>query len=356
MKSIALLHWTASSFSLKSMGGLEVMEYGLLQKLREKYKTSLFVHSFSNNDEKIKNITHFALLRKYDIFYYLQFIIKNFKTDILIGFNTPILSLISPKKTLVIFQNFIKVGARKTFLPFYALLQKRYHQSRYIFCSDFLRNEFLKQYPNFPEEKATTIFNALSKEKIVIRTDSFPQKKSIVYMGQWNYDKGFDILLDSIQMLRNKRDDFSLFLLGGKNLWGQKKKSFISIPHEEYITNVGILSHEEISKFIKNKDILVVPSRWAEPFGLVALEGMAAGMVVVTSGEGGLSDIIENKKNGIVVKNIDAMKLAEALNEVLDYKKEKINIFRKNSYKKISEKFTWDIYIKKLENLFEKIN
>jgi glycosyltransferase involved in cell wall biosynthesis len=64
--------------------------------------------------------------------------------------------------------------------------------------------------------------------------------------------------------------------------------------------------------------VLVVPSRWEEPFGMVALEGIACGCLVVGSASGGLPDAIGSC--GVTFKNGDAVDLSRAIREVLEKK------------------------------------
>ena len=64
-------------------------------------------------------------------------------------------------------------------------------------------------------------------------------------------------------------------------------------------------------------DIAVVPSIEPEPFGLVAIEAMASGKAVVATARGGLLDIVEDKKSGLLVEPGDAGALADALERLI---------------------------------------
>jgi glycosyltransferase involved in cell wall biosynthesis len=63
--------------------------------------------------------------------------------------------------------------------------------------------------------------------------------------------------------------------------------------------------------------VQVVPSRWAEPFGLVAVEAMMRGTAVVASAMGGLCEIVEHGRTGFLVPPNDPHTLAGKLLEVL---------------------------------------
>jgi len=356
MKKISILHWTTTPFNLKKMGGVEIMEYNLLKRLQIEFDVKLFVPKLIGEEQNIYEIQHFDYLMKYDLFYYLHFILRNKKTDYLVGFNSPFLAIFKPKKTLVLFQNYIRFLNSDIFLPFYGLFKVRYHKSHMIFCSEFLKEEFVKQYPIFPIKNVHVIFNAVDKKIITDRRGHYNQDRKIVFIGQWSYDKGFDLLIEAVKRLRTIRTDFELYIIGSNNLWNNKRKMDVAETFENlgYVKNIGVLEqHEELLNFISDKDILVVPSRWKEPFGIVAIEGLASGMIVITSGQGGLGDIIKNKYNGFIFKNNDLDDLVNKLSQVMDLNEEDLNRIRGNAYDSIKEKFIWDIYLRKLRNILQ---
>jgi glycosyltransferase involved in cell wall biosynthesis len=75
---------------------------------------------------------------------------------------------------------------------------------------------------------------------------------------------------------------------------------------------VGWMDRSQIGRLYASADLLVVPSRW-EAFGLVALEGMRAGLPVVASRVGGLPEIVQDGVTGRLVDAEDPQQLAEAM-------------------------------------------
>jgi len=80
---------------------------------------------------------------------------------------------------------------------------------------------------------------------------------------------------------------------------------------------LGWLSHEETLALYKQAAVVVVPSVWEEPFGLVAVEAMATGVPVCASRIGGLADIVRHGETGFLFTPGDAAELAEQLNTLL---------------------------------------
>jgi glycosyltransferase involved in cell wall biosynthesis len=87
-------------------------------------------------------------------------------------------------------------------------------------------------------------------------------------------------------------------------------------------------------------DVSVVPSLF-EPFGIVALEAMAAKSPVVVSDTGGLAEIVDHDVDGVKVYPSNPDSLAWGISKVLT-DETYANHLRNNAYKKIQEKYNWD--------------
>jgi len=77
------------------------------------------------------------------------------------------------------------------------------------------------------------------------------------------------------------------------------------------------LSRPEVERLFDGAWVQVVPSRWAEPFGLVAAEAMMRGTAVVASAFGGLNEIVKDSKTGFLVPPGSVSALSEALLNIL---------------------------------------
>lgn len=60
----------------------------------------------------------------------------------------------------------------------------------------------------------------------------------------------------------------------------------------EQIKFVGVLSRQELKEIYRTHNVLIFPTKWAEPFGITQIEAMAAGLTLVTSGTGGAGEIV----------------------------------------------------------------
>ncbi|MFH1187634.1 MAG: glycosyltransferase family 4 protein [bacterium] len=120
------------------------------------------------------------------------------------------------------------------------------------------------------------------------------------------------------------------------------KKIFAEIKkNPKLIKYIGEIGKKEKIKLLSNARATLMPIRWEEPFGLVAVESLSCGTPVIAFNRGGLSEII-NKKTGFLVRNTTEM--AKAIT-----KADKIS--RKNCRERAEKKFT----IEKMADGYERI-
>jgi glycosyltransferase involved in cell wall biosynthesis len=141
------------------------------------------------------------------------------------------------------------------------------------------------------------------------------RNKALVFLGRLVSDKGVDLLLEALVLLRKEGLTPDLTIIGtGSEEANLRTQSHVS-GLDGQVTFLGGRSGSALAEVLNEHRILVVPSRWAEPFGVVALEGMACGCVVVGSESGGLQEAIGT--GGVTFPNGDAAALADALRKLL---------------------------------------
>ena len=122
--------------------------------------------------------------------------------------------------------------------------------------------------------------------------DTCERTRDLVFVGRLCIDKGADLLIDALELLANRNLHPSLTIVGDGEQRQKLEECAHSLGMGRQIIFTGPLSGEALAKTIQNHRIMVVPSRCKEAFGLVALEGIACGCVVVGSDGGGLLEAI----------------------------------------------------------------
>lgn len=146
-------------------------------------------------------------------------------------------------------------------------------------------------------------------------TEDGERSGDLIFIGRLVSEKGLDILLESLALLRTRGPRPRLTIVGS----GPEEKSMRQLAARldlvDQVTWSGIKRGSELAGILNRHKILVVPSRYDEPFGVVALEGIACGCAVVGSKGGGLPEAIG--PCGITFPNGDAAALADALERLL---------------------------------------
>ena len=139
--------------------------------------------------------------------------------------------------------------------------------------------------------------------------------QDLIFVGRLVEDKGLQILLDSLAILKRDAKRPRLTVVGD----GPYAATLIQKANDLDLMNqvefVGERAGSRLADLLNRHKILVVPSLWHEPFGIVALEGIACGCVVIGSSGGGLKDAIG--PCGVTVPNGDAPALASSIASVL---------------------------------------
>lgn len=137
----------------------------------------------------------------------------------------------------------------------------------------------------------------------------------VLFLGRLVSDKGADLLLEAVAKLEHDGIAAGLTIIGDGPERANLQQQARTLGIAERVRFEGIKQGEELVERLNAHRILALPSRWAEPFGIVAIEGIAAGCAVVGSEQGGLKEAIG--PCGVTFPNGDAGALAEALVSLL---------------------------------------
>jgi len=139
--------------------------------------------------------------------------------------------------------------------------------------------------------------------------------RDLVFVGRLVSDKGCDLLLDALALLGERGSRPGLTIVGEGPERPRLAEQAARLGLADQVEFTGTRGGEELVGILNRHRILVVPSRYKEPFGIVALEGIACGCLVVGSSGGGLGDAIG--PCGLTFRNGDTAGLVEILDRLL---------------------------------------
>lgn len=224
-----------------------------------------------------------------------------------------------------------------------------YEAWRVIVCSQYMRYE-VERALNSPWDKIDVVYNGIRPEKKHHPTDfdrvtfrrRFAQddERIVYYVGRMAYEKGIFVLLNAApQVLWLMGGKVKFVIIGGGYTENLKQQAGnLGIWDKCYFT--GFMSDEDLDKFQTIADCAVFPSLY-EPFGIVALESFAARVPVVVSDTGGLPEVVQHSKTGVVTYTNNTDSLAWGILEVLrnpGYARWLVD----NAYNCLAHRFSWD--------------
>ena len=235
--------------------------------------------------------------------------------------------------------------------------------TKLIAIVDSEKERFVK-YWNIPYEKIVVIPNGINLEEFdnIKELDvkefcgkyGLHDKRLILNVGRITRVKGADILITASAPLLIKYDDLILLIVGpieDEQYYQSLKELVKRYNLEKRVIITGKLSRRDILSAYKSCSIVVLPSR-GEIFGITLVEGMYLKKVVIGSDSGGIPDVIENDRTGILFKSENPKDLRKKLQYVLD-NYSALNTIRENAHNIAKNRYNWEHIAKSLNDLYE---
>lgn len=225
---------------------------------------------------------------------------------------------------------------------------------RMIFVSQLALNEFLSGNPPIDRSKLEVVHNSIliPEDMPQVRYSSPKDKKFIIlYSGRISREKGIDVLIRSLGILKDENVELRIAGIGHEDFELELMKLAEKEGVSNRITWVGFV--KDVYPEIRKADICVVPSIWKEPFGLTIIEGMSQGKPVVTNNNGAQPEIITNGVDGILIPPSNPNDLASAILKLIKDPSFRLRI-GENASKTFQRKFRYELFLKKIKDLYNK--
>lgn len=142
---------------------------------------------------------------------------------------------------------------------------------------------------------AVVIENAYNEDLFVNIKPISQRTKHFVFLGRLVSDKGADLAIKAVARLKQlgyTKELYNLTIIGGGIDLEYLRQLTVELKLEADVSFTGPMSGVKLVSCLNEHKYLLVPSVWQEPFGIVALEGMACGCIPIVSNGGGLPDAV----------------------------------------------------------------
>jgi len=226
-------------------------------------------------------------------------------------------------------------------------------------CSNYMASHVSWAF-SLPRDKIEVIPNGVDVnvftkdfDKTQLRSQyALPEEKLVLFVGRLVYEKGVHVLIGAVPRVL-ARVNAKFVIVGDGYMKDSLQGQVRSMGLSHKVVFAGFLDEQSLRSLYKCADLCVVPSLY-EPFGITALEAMAAQVPVVASDVGGLSEIVEHDKTGVKVYSNNPDSLAWGITRVLldvGYAK----WIQSNAYQKALEMYSWDKISDRMKTFYQKI-
>jgi glycosyltransferase involved in cell wall biosynthesis len=236
-----------------------------------------------------------------------------------------------------------------------------YEAWKVICCSGYMVSHVRWAF-GLPEDKLVMVPNGVNTQ-VYERSETedcgsfrvrfaLPEEKIVLYVGRMVYEKGIHVLVNAVPKVLEKVN--AKFIIVGSGYMKEQLLNIVrSMRLEHKVLFLGFVDDETLVRLQKCADVSAVPSLF-EPFGIVALEAMAAKSPVVVSDTGGLSEIVDHDATGFKAYPNNPDSLAWGITKILldeNYR----NYIRDNAYRKVQEKYDWEKIAEQTKRIYESV-
>ncbi len=189
-----------------------------------------------------------------------------------------------------------------------------------------------------------------------------------LFAGAIRPEKGVDYLARAFAKLSDENANACLAIAGGSKLWIEQgwlqgngleatEQQVVNILAPAIARNrafmLGIVPPVEIDAYYAASDIFVLPSMFQETFGLVLLEAFSAGLPVIAFRSGGIPELVEDRRNGIVVAQGDGEALCQSMRELMLDRDLRDRLG--SAAESVPARFPWENTVDRLEAIYHDV-
>ncbi|MCD7780971.1 MAG: glycosyltransferase [Candidatus Gastranaerophilales bacterium] len=229
-------------------------------------------------------------------------------------------------------------------------LKKAYMQADKVSARSYVLQTKIEEIMPEIQDKTFVAFSGLDNE--FIQNEQSPkyfnqEELQISTVSSLINRKNTDIIIKALSMISNK---FHLTVMGDGIQKKRLEKLAKKLNIEEKITFTGVLPRNKVIDNLKKSDIFILISN-NETFGLVYLEAMAAGNIIIAKKNDGIDGILKNEQNAFLIEP-EILELKKCLEKITAMKETEINIIKQNAAdtaKKLTSSMAAENYLKNIQ-------
>jgi len=225
------------------------------------------------------------------------------------------------------------------------------HADAIIACSHFMRNEVIREL-GAEAERVVVIANGVEAEAYAglrqqrgelaaFRAQWAGADEALIFnVGRLVWEKGADLLVEAMPAILREFPGARAVIAGKGSLLPDLQAAIARLGLAAHVHLAGFIDDETRNQMYAVADVAIFPSRY-EPFGIVALEAMAAGTPVVVAAGSGLGEVVAPGETGLCVAPGQAQSLAEGILDVLRHP-EAASVRAQQAQAAAQRDFNWD--------------
>ena len=217
-----------------------------------------------------------------------------------------------------------------------------YQAREIIACSRFMVREVVQGF-ELPPEKVHLVPNGVDVQRWAAGRepgDEDDPEPLVVAWGRIQYEKGFQVLARAIGELRLRVPGIRCVIAGRGTYLPELQTQIDMEGVSDLVQLAGFVSDTDLKALLRCAACVVIPSLY-EPFGIVALEGMAAGAPTIVARTGGLAEIVDASGAGVLFEPGNHHELADRIADVVA-DPAAAALLRDNAAELLERTYTWD--------------
>ncbi len=217
-----------------------------------------------------------------------------------------------------------------------------------IAVSKRIKKQIVDKYGADPK-KIRVIYNAIDASSFDMGINLKSDEDMILSLGRLTLHKGIDHLLRAAKIVVDNHPKAKFVIAGKGDKFKELLELSIDLGIEDNVFFLGYVPQEDIPRLYSRADVFVLPSVF-EPFGITALEAMAAGTPTIISKTSGVSEVT---RNVFKIDFWDTEKMASRILEILNYKE--LYHEMSNNCKSEAKTITWEDIGKETRDFYKSV-